>query len=99
MKWLLVKIVRFYQIVISPVLHRLAGPNAGCRFTPTCSQYFIEAVQAHGALKGSWLGVKRILRCNPWGGYGDDPIPPRIAKLPITKSAPKCTCHPPQSEV
>jgi putative membrane protein insertion efficiency factor len=93
MKWLLIKCVRFYQIALSPILHRLGGPTAGCRFVPTCSQYFIEAVRAHGACKGSWLGLKRILRCNPWGGFGEDPVPPN------TKSSGKCTCHPPQSEV
>jgi uncharacterized protein len=90
MKWLLVKLVRFYQIALSPMLHRLGGPGSGCRYVPTCSQYFIEAVQLHGALKGAWLGCKRIARCNPWGGFGDDPVPPRKRK---------CTCHPPESEV
>lgn len=69
--------VYFYRKVLSRPLHALAGPMAGCRFTPTCSQYFIEAVQLHGALKGSALGVWRILRCNPWGGCGHDPVPPR----------------------
>ncbi len=93
MKWCLVQLVRFYQIVISPVLHKLGGPNAGCRFVPTCSQYFIEAVQMHGALRGAWLGGKRILRCNPWGGFGEDLVP-----LP-TKTRRKCTCLPPQSKV
>ena len=90
MKWILVKLVRFYQIFLSPVIHKLGGPGSGCRYVPTCSQYFIEAVQIHGAFKGSWLGVKRIARCNPWGGYGEDPVPKRISK---------CTCHPPDSEV
>ncbi len=67
--------IRGYQIFISPLLSLLAGPNAGCRFHPTCSQYFLEAVETHGALRGSWLGIKRIVRCHPWGGQGIDPVP------------------------
>ena len=65
----------FYQKVISPPLHFIAGPASGCRFSPTCSQYFLEAVEAHGAVRGSWLGIKRIARCHPWGGSGFDPVP------------------------
>ncbi len=61
--------VRFYQRAVSPLL-----PPA-CRYTPTCSQYMVEAVQKHGALKGLYLGIRRILRCHPWGGYGYDPVP------------------------
>lgn len=75
MKQIACLLIRFYQIVISPPLHFLAGPMGGCRFTPTCSQYTLEAVQKYGAFKGSWLGLKRILRCNPWGGSGYDPVP------------------------
>ena len=63
--------VRFYQLSISPML-----PNS-CRYTPTCSQYMIEALRTHGPLKGLWLGIKRIARCNPWGGSGYDPGPPK----------------------
>ncbi|KTR85119.1 hypothetical protein GGR39_001013 [Novosphingobium fluoreni] len=55
------------------------GPSAimppTCRFQPSCSQYAIEALQKHGAIKGGWLAIKRILRCNPWGGHGPDPVP------------------------
>ena len=61
--------IKIYQILISPLL----GPS--CRFTPTCSQYTIEAIQKYGPLKGGWLGFKRILRCHPWGGCGHDPVP------------------------
>jgi len=49
------------------------GPS--CRYTPTCSQYGIEAIKKYGPLKGGWLTVKRIARCNPWGGHGHDPVP------------------------
>ena len=66
---LFVAIIRFYQLVISPIL-----PSA-CRYTPTCSAYGIAALKKHGALKGSVLTIKRILRCNPWGGHGEDPVP------------------------
>lgn len=77
MKLVLKLLVRFYQIAISVPLHALAGSRSGCRFTPTCSQYFIEALEIHGAWKGSLLGIWRILRCNPWGKTGYDPVPPR----------------------
>ncbi|MBO7283013.1 MAG: membrane protein insertion efficiency factor YidD [Alistipes sp.] len=62
-------LVRFYQLCISP----LKPPC--CRFTPSCSQYAIEAFRKHGAIKGLYLTIWRILRCNPWGGSGYDPVP------------------------
>lgn len=68
---LLIAPIHFYQRFISPLT-----PPA-CRFTPTCSQYAVEALQTHGALRGSWLAIKRILRCHPWGGSGYDPVPPK----------------------
>lgn len=61
--------IRFYQLCISPML------GSSCRFTPTCSQYAVEALRKHGPLKGSWLAVRRICRCHPWGGSGYDPVP------------------------
>lgn len=69
MKSLFIAIIRFYQHYISPLT-----PPA-CRFTPTCSQYTLEAIQKYGAIKGTWLGFKRICRCHPWGGSGYDPVP------------------------
>ena len=53
----------------------LIAPIRSCRYTPTCSQYAIEALRKHGPFKGSWLAVRRILRCHPWGGHGYDPVP------------------------
>lgn len=67
--WLLILPIRFYQKYISPLT------PATCRFTPTCSHYAIEAIRKHGPFKGLALAVWRILRCNPWGGSGYDPVP------------------------
>jgi putative membrane protein insertion efficiency factor len=68
--------IRLYQWTISPVLSWLGGPGSGCRFEPTCSRYFLEAVETHGVLRGGWLGLRRLGRCQPWGGQGFDPVPP-----------------------
>lgn len=76
MKFLIRCLIRGYQRFLSPVLHAVAGPASGCRFTPTCSEYFLRAVETHGVWRGSCMGVWRILRCNPWGGSGKDPVPP-----------------------
>jgi uncharacterized protein len=75
MKALVTIMIRFYQRFLSPPLHWLGGPGSGCRFTPTCSEYFLQAVLKHGLLRGSYLGLWRIARCNPWGGCGHDPVP------------------------
>jgi putative membrane protein insertion efficiency factor len=69
--------IRGYQILISPVLSVLAGPGGGCRFEPTCSHYFLQAVETHGSWRGSWLGIRRLCRCHPWGGAGIDLVPDR----------------------
>jgi len=76
MKWLLkilsypfILLIKIYQKVISPLI----GPK--CRFTPTCSNYAVEALKKYGVFKGSWLAVKRIAKCHPWGGSGYDPVP------------------------
>lgn len=62
--------VRFYQLCISPMF------PGSCRFTPTCSQYAVEALRVHGPVKGLWLALRRLARCHPWGGSGYDPVPP-----------------------
>lgn len=64
-----IMIIRFYQVVISPLT------PASCRYTPTCSHYALEALKKHGLFKGGCLAVKRIFSCHPWGGSGYDPVP------------------------
>ncbi len=67
--FLLIIPVKIYKLFISPML------GASCRYTPTCSEYAIQALKKHGPFKGLYLAVKRILSCNPWGGHGHDPVP------------------------
>jgi len=62
-------LIKIYQYFISPLT------GASCRYTPTCSQYGVEAIKKHGAFKGGWLTLKRIASCHPWGGHGHDPVP------------------------
>ena len=70
--------IRGYQLLIVPVL-----PAGGCRFHPNCSAYAMDAVESHGAGRGGWLALKRIVRCHPWGRAGLDPVPP------VEKTAPE----------
>ena len=63
-------LIKFYQVCISPLKR-----TPTCRFTPTCSQYALEAFRKYGPAKGFWLSFKRIIRCHPWGGSGYDPVP------------------------
>lgn len=67
--------IRTYRWTVSPTQTLLFGPTGGCRFTPTCSQYAMEAIRAHGARVGGGLAVKRICRCHPWKRCGYDPVP------------------------
>jgi putative membrane protein insertion efficiency factor len=62
-------LIKIYQLFISPLF------PSSCRYTPTCSHYTAEALKKYGLFKGGWLGIKRILRCHPWGGSGYDPVP------------------------
>lgn len=62
-------LIKAYQYFLSPLL------GASCRYTPTCSEYGVQAIKKHGPFKGGWLTLKRIARCNPWGGHGHDPVP------------------------
>jgi uncharacterized protein len=71
----LVFAVRLYRWTVSPLLVFLFGPAGGCRFTPSCSQYAVDAIRSQGVLAGSGLAVRRICRCHPWGDGGHDPAP------------------------
>ena len=77
-RWILIKIlmlpVYFYKYVISPMT------PASCRHIPSCSEYAIEALNIHGPFKGIYLATRRILKCNPWGTHGYDPVPPKKTK-------------------
>ncbi|MFM8317936.1 MAG: membrane protein insertion efficiency factor YidD, partial [Bacteroidota bacterium] len=67
MKYILMALVRLYRSMLSPYL------PPSCRYNPTCSAYALEALQRHGAWRGSWLTLRRLARCHPWGGHGHDP--------------------------
>ncbi len=71
--------IKVYQRVISPLL------RPRCRFYPTCSQYAVEAIETHGALRGSWLALRRLLKCHPLYPGGFDPVPPRKLRTPRRK--------------
>ncbi|GAB1421244.1 membrane protein insertion efficiency factor YidD [Anaerolineales bacterium] len=71
MKWIALKSIRFYKKFISP------GLPSSCRYEPTCSAYTYEAIEVHGVIKGTWLGIKRIARCHPGYPGGYDPVPPK----------------------
>jgi putative membrane protein insertion efficiency factor len=78
----LVAVIRVYQYLLSPLL----GPC--CRYSPSCSAYAIEALQRHGLLWGCWLTARRLLRCHPFGGNGDDPVPVEQPKFFTTRFSP-----------
>lgn len=65
----MIALIRGYQLVLSPIF----GPR--CRHLPTCSEYAAEAIARHGVLRGGWLAIRRVVRCNPWGSSGYDPVP------------------------
>lgn len=77
---LLTGLIRLYQLTISPAQTFLFGATGGCRYTPSCSAYAVDALREHGAVSGTVLAAKRICRCHPWGGCGNDPIPPKTQK-------------------
>lgn len=62
-------LLRGYKLLVSPLF------TGSCRFSPSCSTYMVQAIREHGALRGGWLGVRRVLRCHPFGGHGFDPVP------------------------
>lgn len=92
LQFILIAGIRVYRCTLSPAKTFLFGPNAGCRFTPSCSVFALEAVSQHGALAGGWLALKRIGRCHPWGGCGHDPVPPVKKTLAAPSAASPCDC-------
>jgi uncharacterized protein len=79
---LLTLAVRGYQLVLSPLL----GPR--CRFYPSCSAYAVQAISRHGAIRGSWLAARRLLRCHPWNPGGVDHVPPKRTSSPGSAPGP-----------
>ncbi len=73
MRWILIGLVRLYQKLLSPLLNLVSGPR--CRFHPTCSAYAVQALERHGAVRGSVLAARRIVRCHPLNEGGLDPVP------------------------
>ncbi|MGB7769864.1 MAG: membrane protein insertion efficiency factor YidD [Verrucomicrobiia bacterium] len=73
--------IRVYRWTVSPALAFLFGPAGGCRFTPSCSQYAMEAIRSRGALAGGWLAARRVCRCQPWGDCGHDPAPEKAFRI------------------
>jgi putative membrane protein insertion efficiency factor len=90
---ILIFCVRAYRVTLSPAKAFVFGASGRCRYTPSCSAYALEAVKIHGALAGSWLALKRIGRCHPWGGCGCDPVPPKDEKAEqLARSHCDCGC-------
>jgi uncharacterized protein len=77
----LLAVIGFYRTVISPAL------PPSCRYTPSCSAYAVEAIQLHGAGRGGWLAVRRLLRCHPFHAGGHDPVPPPVERAETVSSA------------
>jgi putative membrane protein insertion efficiency factor len=90
--------IRLYRWVLSPAKTFLFGANAQCRFSPSCSAYALEAIARHGAMVGTWLALKRVARCHPWGGCGEDPVPPTAAEASRHKQSPTQDASAPAGE-
>ena len=75
-KYVLIIPIKGYRLILSPIL----GPS--CRFQPTCSSYALEALEKHGLIRGTWLTLKRLAKCHPWGDYGIDPVPEKKDEIP-----------------
>ena len=85
---LLVLLIRAYQVTIAPLLVDRTYNMPRCRFSPSCSQYAVDALTSHGLLRGSWLSLRRYLRCHPWNAGGYDPVPPAPAPpAPVERGA------------
>jgi uncharacterized protein len=82
---LVVLLIRGYQVTIAPLLVDRTYNMPRCRFSPSCSQYAVDALTTQGLVRGSWLTLRRLLRCHPWNPGGYDPVPPTLA---VSTSAP-----------
>ena len=83
----MIALIRAYQLFISPARLFLFGPTGGCRFTPTCSHYAMDAIRARGPIAGTWLAAKRICRCHPFANCGHDPVPGSDGKMAAPNAA------------
>jgi uncharacterized protein len=88
---LLLGLIGLYRRTLSPALPAVFGPACGCRFHPTCAAYAAEAVRTHGALTGTWLAVRRLLKCHPLHPGGFDPVPPRRPVARRVRLSPQAT--------
>jgi len=91
LKTIVISCIKGYQQWISPLMIFFGGVGGSCRFIPTCSEYAVQAVQEHGVVRGTFLGFRRILRCQPWGGHGYDPVPSDLNKTGKLQE-PTCSC-------
>jgi putative membrane protein insertion efficiency factor len=89
-RWLLIGLLRGYRVAISPLYGQV------CRYHPSCSAYALDAVTAHGSLRGSWLTTRRLLRCHPWAAGGYDPVPPRFTAAETSQAPAGTATTPPQ---
>jgi uncharacterized protein len=89
-RWLLIGLLRGYRLAISPLYGQV------CRYHPSCSAYALGAVTTHGSLRGSWLTVRRLLRCHPWAAGGYDPVPPRFPSAETSQAPAGTVTTPPQ---
>ncbi len=93
LRHVLVLAVRCYQWTLSPLKNVLLGPMARCRFEPSCSEYAAQALRRHGVIRGSWLAIRRLARCHPWGGCGHDPVPESLDSNPVARRSKTCGWH------
>jgi len=85
LQWLSLLLLMGYKRLLSPALTLVFGPlGLGCRFTPTCSEYAMEAVRRHGVWRGWLLACRRLAQCHPWGGHGHDPVPGPLSNSPAS---------------
>lgn len=90
----IVAVLQVYRWILSPAKNLIFGPLGRCRFTPSCSDYALEAVRRHGACRGGWLALRRLTRCHPWGDCGHDPVPPVSPRRATERAASRPPANP-----